>query len=101
MYWEIYAYVLDGIIKNIAVFSPDGGYTNANLMAKEIYGQLAYAVNVTDYPVQIGDTVDSYGDFYRGRVQINKLDLVGDRITDVEMALVELASIITEEDTNG
>lgn len=96
MYWEIYAYILDGAIKNVAVFSPDGGYTNANLMAKELYGQLAYAVNVTNYPIQIGDTIDANGDFYRGRVKINELDIVGDRITDVELALVELAAILTE-----
>lgn len=101
MYWETYAYIVDGKIKDIAVFDPQGAYSNANLLCKSIYGQSSYAINIDDYPVIIGDTVTSDGEFYRGRVKIEKVDTISDRILDLEMALAEVASIAVEGLSDG
>lgn len=94
MYWEIYAYIVDGKIKDIAVFAPDGGYTKANMLAKQIYGNSAIAVNVTDYPVQIGDIYGNDGLFYRDKEVIEKTYTVDDDILSIKLALAELGSLI-------
>lgn len=96
MYWETYAYVVDNKIVDIAVFDPQGAYANANLMCKDIYGQDAYAINVDDYPINIGDTVTTDGEFYRGRIKIEKVNTVLDKILDLELALAEVAAIAVE-----
>ena len=52
--WEEYAFVLNGTVQNIAVFAM-GGYTDACVMAREVYGENCLAVNVSQIPTAIGD----------------------------------------------
>ena len=92
-YWDNYALICDGVVKNIAVFDPNGAYTMANLLAKEQYGASAVAVNVTDYPVHIGDTYRD-GIFYRGDQAIGPVDELNDNLTEIKLALAELGSLI-------
>ena len=71
-YWKDFAFVKEQKIVNIAVYAPDGAYTAANLQAKQFYGSDAIAVDVTQYPVKIGDTYEN-GTFLRDRIQIDPL----------------------------
>ena len=53
--WEDYAMITpDGVIQNMACFAV-GGYTMAQYVAKEMYGSDAFAVEVTQVLVDIGD----------------------------------------------
>lgn len=62
--WEEYAFVLNGIVQNVGVFAI-GGYTDAHVMAAEIYGKDCLAINVTQIPTSIGDKYNSEnGCFY-------------------------------------
>ena len=61
--WEEYAFIIDGVVQNVAVFAV-GGYTDANIVAREVYGEGALAVNVSQIPTTIGDTYKD-GAFYR------------------------------------
>lgn len=107
MYWEPFAFIANDEIKNIAVFTPSG-YTDATLTAKNIYGSDAIAVNVSQYPVAIGDKYIN-GEFRRyssnGKYTVieyipteseNIQELkaastkISDDITDVQLALAEL-----------
>lgn len=92
-YWDNYAYIYDGEIKNIAVFDPNGSYTLANQFAQAEYGPSAIAVNVNDYPVAIGDTY-SDGHFYRGTQEILPVDETATEFMDIKMALAELGDIL-------
>jgi hypothetical protein len=92
-YWDNYAYIYDGEVKNIAVFDPNGSYTNANMFAKEIYGSGAFAVNVNDYPVAIGDSYKE-GNFYRDNTLISPVDEISDSMTEIKMALAELGNLV-------
>ena len=92
-YWDNYAFIYEGKIQNVAVFDPNGSYTIANMMAKEVYGPSAFAVNVNDFPVQIGDTY-SDGCFYRGAQQIDRVDEVADEFLEIKQALAELGTLI-------
>lgn len=56
----IFAIISDGIIKNVSV----GDYEITNYIAKASYGPDAFAVEVTQYPVQEGDLYEN-GNFYR------------------------------------
>lgn len=49
---QVYALIYNGVVANIVV----GDYTNCDMAAKDTYGSTAYAVEVTQYPVDIGDT---------------------------------------------
>lgn len=93
MYWEVYAYILDGIVKDVSVFDPHGGYTLANSIAKSIYGDTALAVNVSALPVQEGDTY-SDGAFYHDGELVKSVDVVGDKIYEVEQGVGELGQLI-------
>ena len=92
-YWDNYAFIYNGEVKNISVFDPNGSYTLANMMAKEQYGQAAFAVNVNDYPVAIGDTYNE-GNFYRGTEVILPVDETANEFLDIKMALAELGELI-------
>lgn len=93
MYWQIYAYILDGIVKGTGVFEPLGAYTNANAVAQNLYGYNAFAVDVTYYPVQSGDMYAD-GVFYRDGNPIERLDPVGDDIYDVKLGIAELGELV-------
>lgn len=92
-YWDNYAFICDGVVKNIAVFDPNGAYTMANMLAKEQYGGSAFAVNVNDYPVNIGDSYHD-GCFYRGDQPIGPIDELNNSMTEIKLALAELGSLI-------
>ena len=92
-YWDNYAFICDGIVKNIAVFDPNGAYTMANLLAKEQYGASAFAVNVNDYPVSIGDSYyESH--FHRNGKVVQPVDELDNNLTEIKLALAELGSLI-------
>lgn len=92
-YWDNYAYIHDGVVKNIAVFDPNGSYTMANMLAQQDYGPSAIAVNVNDIPVAIGDTYNG-GSFYRGTQEIGPVDEIADEFMDIKIALAELGDIV-------
>ena len=56
----IFALIDDGEVKNIVV----GEYYDCDQVAKATYGDSAFAIDITQYPVQIGDTYEN-GNFYR------------------------------------
>ena len=49
---SVFALIYNGVVANIAV----GDYTNCDMAAKDTYGSTAFAVEVTQYPVAIGDS---------------------------------------------
>ena len=61
--WEEYAFVVDGVVQNVGVFAV-GGYTEANIVAREVYGEGTLAINVSQIPTAMGDTYRD-GVFYR------------------------------------
>lgn len=71
-YWKNYAFIKDEKIANIAVYAPDGAYTIAGLQAKQFCGPDAIAIDVTQYPVNIGDDYKD-GRFYRNGAEIEAL----------------------------
>ena len=95
MYWQIYAYIIDGIVKGTGVYEPLGAYTNANMVAKNLFGNDAFAVDVTYYPVQAGDTYID-GAFYRDGEEVKRLDPIGDDIYDVKLGIAELGELVAE-----
>ena len=60
--WEEYAFVLGGVVQGVSVFAA-GGYTEANIVAHEVYGNDCLAVNVSQIPTAVGDTYKD-GIFY-------------------------------------
>jgi len=93
---EVYAIISGRDVMNVVV----GDYYNCNEVAKTGYGASAFAVEVTQYPVQIGDTYLN-GVFSRlvdgEYVRIDPVPTEADEIArlnsamnDVELALVEL-----------
>lgn len=61
--WEEYAFIVDGIVQNVACFKI-GGYTEATIVAREVYGEDCQVVNVTQIPTAMGDIYRN-GAFYR------------------------------------
>lgn len=49
---EVFALILHGVVANIVV----GNYEECNKVAVDLYGEQAFAVEVTRIPVQINDT---------------------------------------------
>lgn len=49
---EVFALILHGVVANIVV----GNYEECNKVAVDMYGEQAFAVEVTRTPVQINDT---------------------------------------------
>lgn len=93
MYWLVYAYIVDGIIRNLGAFDPNGAYTYANDFAKKSYGSNAIAVDVTDYPVAIGDAYRD-GEFYHNGEKVERVSTVREDIETVYEALAELGELI-------
>ena len=56
----VFALVSDEVIKNVCV----GDYPNCNTIAHDLYGEDAFAIEVTQYPVQEGDKYEN-GEFRR------------------------------------
>ena len=93
---EVFALISGRDVMNIVV----GDYYNCNESAKLQYGASAFAIEITQYPVQPGDHYLN-GRFYRiedgQEVDINPVPTEADEIArlttelnDVELALVEL-----------
>lgn len=57
---EVFALISDNEVKNVIV----GDFYNCNEIARIEYGEDAVAVEVTQYPVQSGDSYEN-GNFYR------------------------------------
>jgi hypothetical protein len=53
--WEEYALIVNGVVQSVGAFAI-GGYTEANTVAREVYGKDALAVNVSQIPTAVGDT---------------------------------------------
>jgi hypothetical protein len=94
--WEEYAFVKDGIVQNVACFNI-GGYTAANIMVREVYGEGAIAVNVCQIPTTIGDTYRD-GVFYRKDAEGNEQEVP--TIATEEEAVEELQSTTSDNTTN-
>ena len=92
--WENYAYILDGEVKNVGCFAV-GGYTEANRIAATIYGDGAFAVEVTYIPTQAGDTYNN-GVFYRGDVAIQPYPNEEEQLAAHETAIDDLTIAILE-----
>jgi len=93
---EVYALISGRDVMNIVV----GDYYNCNEAAKTEYGASAFAIEITQYPVQIGDEylngvfsrlVD--GEYVRidpYPTEAEEIIRLSDALNDVELALVEL-----------
>lgn len=57
---NVYALVNNGVVQNLAV----GNYYDCSVVAHNTYGNEAVAIEVTQYPVEIGDTYEGEK-FYR------------------------------------
>ena len=102
-YWSIYASIKNNTVMNVAVFDPNGAFAVANNCAHELYGDGAFAVDVTQIPVQTGD-VYVHGQFYRNGSEIlplptdeeqiasldNHMGTAESDITDIQIALVAI-----------
>ena len=58
---QIFSQISENVIKNIIVCD---NFEMANYLARCTYGDAAFAVDTTLYPIRIGDTYDN-GKFYR------------------------------------
>lgn len=96
--WEEYAFITDGIVQNVGVFAI-GGYTDAHIVAREVYGEDALAINVSQIPTAIGDKYNAEdGCFYR--VQEDGTEMMVPTIPTEEQA-VDTLNITTEELKNN
>ena len=92
--WENYAMIVDGRVKEICSFS-NGGYSDAQIFAKDIHGKDAFAINVTYIPVRIADEYVN-GIFQRdGQIvqpyptEEEQLELQSAAIDDLAIAILE------------
>ena len=106
-YWRTFAFVKDDLVRDISVFAPDGAYTAANDRAKTFHGSRAFAVDVTQIPVAIGDRYIA-GRFYRNEEEIKSLptdeqeiaeiksesESLSTDLSDVMLALVEISEAL-------
>lgn len=85
----VFALIANNEVQNVVV----GEFTSCNDVARATYGQDAFAVEVTQIPVEIGDLFDG-GGFYKmvsgERVNINP-------IPTNEQEIAELKAQITEQ----
>lgn len=102
-YWRTYAFVLNHAVVGIGAYEPNSAYTLANDHAHEFHGESAFAVDVTQIPVNVNDTY-SHGQFYRNGEEIlplptdeeqirslsEQIESAQNDMTDVQIALVEL-----------
>lgn len=95
MYWEIFAIVKDGQIVNIQVFEHGTGYTVANVLAHEIYGNHATAINVNNFPVHIGDNYDGQ-DFYHDGVKVERIPTDTERVDALEVENARLNTAVDD-----
>lgn len=63
MIWTIFAYILNGKVVGKGVFM-HGRAAEADKVCRISFGNDAYVVDVTQYPVEEGDTYED-GEFYR------------------------------------
>lgn len=95
-YWQTYAFISKRKVVNIAVYEPNGAYTLANMQAKQMLNDSgAYAVDVTQIPVMIGDDCID-GSFYRDGVRIDPLPTEEQMVEKHEEEIDELWTVILE-----
>ena len=93
---EVYALISGRDVMNIVV----GDYYNCNEAAKRDYGASAFAIEVSQYPVQPGDHYLN-GVFYRGDegeeetidpipTEAEQIAKLSDAVSNIELALIEL-----------
>jgi len=88
---NVYALINNGAVQNVVV----GNYYNCNVVAHNTYGQDAVAVEVTQYPVEIGDTYEG-GKFYR-MIQSVKTEI--ERIpTEEEVVTAHTAALASQDE---
>lgn len=98
----VFALVYEGEVKNVVV----GEYYYCDIAAKETYGNKAFAVDVTQIPVFIGDIYEN-GEFYRmvdGEKQkvepiptdTERLDAVETKAESTSALLEEVATLVLE-----
>lgn len=92
--WENFAFIKDGKVENIGCFAV-GGYTNANQIAAAVYGDGAFAVDVTYIPTQAGDTFAD-GVFYRDGAIITAYPTEEEQLAAHETAIDDLTIAILE-----
>lgn len=92
--WSDYAMIKDGVVQTVACFLY-GEYTKANMMAIELYGQEAIAVDVSQIPTQAGDRyVD--GVFYRGESIIEAFPTEEEQVAQNTEAITQNANDISD-----
>lgn len=93
---EVYALISGRDVENVVV----GDYYNCNEIAKQTYGASAFAIEVTQYPVQPGDHYLN-GVFYRDEegeevpidpvpTEAEQIARLAESVNNIELALVEL-----------
>lgn len=98
----VFAQIYNGEVKNIVV----GEYYYCDIAAKETYGNKAFAVDVTQIPVDIGDTYEN-GEFYHrenGRkkkvepipTDSQKIETLEETSSSVSELLEEVATLLLE-----
>ena len=100
--WENWAMIQDGEVKNVCSFSV-GSYTEAQHIATAVYGDGAFAVEVTYIPCGIGDTYTD-GEFYDSEGNVisrmpdeeTQLDTHTTQIADAEAAIDDLVIAMLE-----
>ena len=95
-YWKTYAHIQSDVVQNIAVYAPEGAFTLANDQAHILYGDRAFAVDVTQIPVAIGDVYNA-GRFYRNNEQVMPLPTDEEEINSLNTQVAQANSVI--EDT--
>ena len=89
-YWQIYAFICDGKVGNIAFYEPNGAYALANMQTKmDMNDSTAEAVDVTRIPVKIGDDYKD-GAFYRNGVLIERLPTDEEEVKTLKQTLEAL-----------
>lgn len=90
---QIFAQIYEEKVQGIYVY--DGGYSEADLITKCIFGQEAFAVECTHIPCKVGDTYRN-GSFFRENENgdltiIMSLPSSEDEITKLESIIADLA----------
>jgi len=88
--FEIFAIISNGqVVDTVHYVFNSGGYTQANVHAMTKFGEGTFAVNITYYPVGIGDTYYG-GRFYRNGAEIHSMPTEQEEIDSLNNAVDDL-----------